>query len=249
MLSAPLGARPGRDAESVDAAMGRAAVRLSVHERLVDLSAAHGHATLDGIPRSEIIGSAAPPRAVNLVDLERVAFATPGVSLARARALSGVDVDVPCAEAPGTVSVVVVPFLPRGRPTPTADLIALVARHLARHKTVGTRIRVAGPTYTAVAIAASVARTEGVDRVRLRAVVERAIRTFLDPLTGGPDGHGWPFGRDVNRTELMAVIAAVPGVDLVTEARVTADPCDSCPNACVPDGSLVSVSSLTVEVT
>jgi predicted phage baseplate assembly protein len=146
------------------------------------------------------------------------------------------------------VSVVVVPFLPRGRPTPTPDLLAQVARHLARHKTVGTRLRVAGPTYTAVAIAASVVRTEGVDRLRLRAAIERAIRTFLDPLSGGPDGNGWPFGRDVNRTELMAVIAAVTGVDLVTEARVTADPCDSCPNACVPDDSLVSISSLTVEV-
>jgi hypothetical protein len=51
--------------------MGRAAVRLSVHERLVDLAAAHGSATLDGIPRSEIVGSPMPPRAVTLLDLER----------------------------------------------------------------------------------------------------------------------------------------------------------------------------------
>jgi len=248
-LSAPLGAQPGRDAESVDDAMGRAAVRLSVHERLVDLAAAHGSETLDGIPRLEIIGSPTPPRAVTLLDLERIGFATPGVSLARARALGGVDVDVPCAEAPGTVSVVVVPFLPRGRPHPTGDLIARVARHLARHKTVGTRIRVAGPSYTAVNIVASAVGADGSDRVRTRTSIERAIRTFLDPLLGGPDGRGWPFGRDVYRTELMTVVGAVPGVDLVTDVRVTADPCDACPNACVPDGSLVTVSSLSVEVT
>jgi predicted phage baseplate assembly protein len=229
--------------------MGRAAVRLSVHERLVDLAAAHGSETLDGIPRLEIIGSPTPTRAVTLLDLERIGFATPGVSLARARALGGVDVDVPCAEAPGTVSVVVVPFLPRGRPHPTGDLIARVARHLARHKTVGTRIRVAGPSYTAVNIVASAVGADGSDRVRTRTSIERAIRTFLDPLLGGPDGRGWPFGRDVYRTELMTVVGAVPGVDLVTDVRVTADPCDACPNACVPDGSLVTVSSLSVEVT
>lgn len=248
-LSAPLGARPGRDVESVDAAMGRAAVRLSVHERLVDLAAAHGSPTLDGIARSDIVGSPTPSRAVTLLDLERIAFATPGATLARARALAGVDVDVACAEAPGTVSVVVVPFLPLGRPQPTADLIARVARQLARHKTLGTRIRVAGPTYTAVDIAATVAGTEGADRVRTRVAIERAIRTFLDPLVGGPDDQGWPFGRDVYRTELMTVVGAVPGVDLVTQVRVTADPCDACPNACVPEGSLVTISSLDVEVT
>jgi Baseplate J-like protein len=248
-LSAPLGPRPGRDAESVDAAMGRAAVRLSVHERLVDLAAAHHSSSLDGIPRQEVIESPTPPRAVTLLDLERIAFATPGASLARARALGGIDVDVACAGAPGTVSVVVVPFLPRRRPQPTPDLVARVARQLAAHKTVGTRIRVAGPTYTAVDIAASVAATEGSDRVRTRAAIERAIRTFLDPLVGGPDGQGWPFGRDVYRTELMTVVGAVPGVELVTDVRVTADPCDACPNACVPDGALVNISSLAVEVT
>jgi Baseplate J-like protein len=248
-LSAPLGARPGRDAESVDDAMGRAAITLSVHERLVDLAAAHSSSTLDGIPRSKIIGSPTPPRAVTLLDLERIAFATPGASLARAHALGGVDVDVPCAEAPGTVSVVVVPFLPRQRPQPTADLIARVSRQLARHRTVGTRIRVAGPTYTAVDVVASVVGAEGADPVKTRTGIERAIRTFLDPLVGGPDGQGWPFGRDVYRTELMTVVGAVPGVELVTDVRVTADPCDACPNACVPDGSLVSLRSLRVEVT
>jgi hypothetical protein len=248
-LSAPLGARPGQDAESVDDAMARAAIRLAVHERLVDLASGLSSSTLDGVPRSKIIASPAPPRAVTLLDLERIAFATPGAWLARVRALGGVDLDVPCAEAPGTVSVVVVPFLPRERPQPTAELIARVARQLARHRTMGTRIRVSGPTYTAVDVAASVVGADGADPVKTRTWIERAIRTFLDPLVGGPDGQGWPFGRDVYRTELMTVVGAVPGVDLVTDVRVTADPCDACPNACVPAGSLVSVSSLSVEVT
>jgi hypothetical protein len=248
VLSAPLGVRDGRDAESLDEALGRAAVRLSAHERLVDLMAAYGVEFLGQVPRTQLLAAAVPARAVTLPDLERVAFATPGTELARVRALADVDLDVRCASAPGTVSVTIVPFLPVGRPEPTPELIACVARQLARHKTLGTRIRLSGPTYTTVDVAASVVVTRGTDPDKTRTSVERAIRTFLDPLIGGPDGRGWPFGRDVYRTEVMTVVGGVPGVELVADVSVVTDRCDACPNACVPDGALVTLGSLDVEV-
>jgi hypothetical protein len=142
----------------------------------------------------------------------------------------------------------IVPFLPLGRPEPTSELIACVAQQLARAKTLGTRIRVFGPTYTAVDVAASVRAAKGADPSRIRTSIERAIRAFLDPLIGGPDGRGWPFGRDVYRTEVMTVIGAVPGVELVADVRVATGSEDRCASACVPDGGLVAISSLRVEV-
>jgi hypothetical protein len=247
-LSAPVEPRPGRRAETIDEALGRAAVRLSAHERLVELAERHGATTLDAVPRDQVLQSPVPARAATTLDYERLAFATPCVQLARVRAFRDTDLDVPCADAPGTLSVVVVPFLPRGEPTPAPQVLTLVARQLAASRTLGTRLRVRGPTYVGVCVAVSVVPSPGVDRARLTGEIEAAVRRFLDPLVGGPRGRGWPFGRDVYRAELMHVVSGVPGVHLVAEMRVSTDPCDACPNACVPDGALVRVDALDVEV-
>ena len=172
----------------------------------------------------------------------------PEPALARVRAFADLDLNVRCADAPGTVSVIIVPYLPIGRPAPTDELLSRVTRHLADRKTLGTRIRVFGPGYTSVDVAASVTVTRGIDRQRAKATIEQAIRIFLDPVVGGPGGRGWPFGRDVYRTEIMALVGELPGVELVTDVRVASDSTEACANACVPDGNLVRVGSLDVEV-
>ena len=247
-LASPVEPLAGGPAESLDEALGRAAVCLSAHERLVELAERHATTTLDGVPRAQVLESPAPARASNTLDYERLAFATPGARLARVRAFRDVDLDVPCVDAPGTLSLVVVPFLPVGEPTPTSGLLGLVACWLGARRTLGTRLRVRGPTYVGVSMSVAVLASEGVDRTRLSREVDRAVRRFLDPLVGGPAGRGWPFGRDVYRAELMQVVSAVPGVELVVDVEVSTDPCDACPNACVPPGALVRVDALDVEV-
>ncbi|HEX5604440.1 MAG TPA: hypothetical protein VFX63_17890, partial [Pyrinomonadaceae bacterium] len=45
----------------------------------------------------------------------------------------------------------------------------------------------------------------------------RALKDFLDPVSGGPEkGKGWPFGRSVFTSEVSQLLAKVPGVDFVT---------------------------------
>jgi hypothetical protein len=41
----------------------------------------------------------------------------------------------------------------------------------------------------------------------------RALRRFLDPLLGGENGKGWPFGRAVYVSELYGLLDALPGVE------------------------------------
>jgi hypothetical protein len=54
------------------------------------------------------------------------------------------------------------------------------------------------------------------DRVtNVQADVQQRVAAFLHPLTGGFDGHGWDFGRRPHRSDLYALIEAVPGVDHV----------------------------------
>jgi hypothetical protein len=50
-----------------------------------------------------------------------------------------------------------------------------------------------------------------------------ALNLFLDPRLGGPDGLGWPFGRNVIRPEIMQIICAVAGVAYVTSLTLSAD--------------------------
>ena len=63
----------------------------------------------------------------------------------------------------------------------------------------------------------------GVDPDRLRAAIVKALDDFLDPLRGGPEGCGWPFGRDVYRSEVLQVIDGVQGVDCVSELALRGD--------------------------
>ena len=56
-----------------------------------------------------------------------------------------------------------------------------------------------------------------------RRVRSPALKAYLDPLTGGPAGLGWPFGRSVYRAEILQLIANTPGVDFVVSISLTAD--------------------------
>jgi hypothetical protein len=64
----------------------------------------------------------------------------------------------------------------------------------------------------------------GVDTDKVRREAHDALYRHLDPLTGGANGTGWPFGRPVQSGEVFAVLQRVPGVELVDE--VTLHPAD-----------------------
>jgi hypothetical protein len=48
----------------------------------------------------------------------------------------------------------------------------------------------------------------------------RALRRFLDPLCGGHDGKGWPFGRAVYVSELYALLDPLPGIESLDEVVI-----------------------------
>ena len=63
-------------------------------------------------------------------------------------------------------------------------------------------------------------------RVRIECPVPvDALYAYLDPIHGGPDGTGWPFGRPVTAGELNAVLQQLRGTELVEDLRIFgADP-------------------------
>jgi hypothetical protein len=239
----------GADRETPNHAAGRAVEALWAHERLLELCPPGQGATLDGLERDRVLALAAPVRATTLLDYERLALDVPGAPVARARAWAGLDPNYPCLKASGTVAVIVVPWLPRRCPQPSQGLIAAVRGFLNRRRIVGTRLVVVGPHYLKVSVRATVAVQPGSRRDRVREAVAAALDGFLDPLHGGPEGRGWPFGRDVYRAEILEAIDRAPGVDHVEALELIPDSGTAqCGNLCVGPFWLVTPGKHTIQL-
>lgn len=190
-----------------------------------------------------------PQRAVTLDDTRWLSFQTPGVRLARVAAIANVHPAYPCMKAPGIVTVIVLPGLPEGRPQPSAGLLGAVRAYLAPRRVLGTRLIVTGPRYAELSVQARVQAGVGVSLTEVRDRIVAALDRFFDPLIGGPSGDGWPFGRDIYRTEVLQVIDETPGVDHVLSLELIGD-CGEpgCGNLCIGPLSLVAAGQHQIEV-
>ena len=205
-IAAGAPAAGGAAAETVAHAAGRAAAELWSHERLVNLAEDAGVDTLDQLDRASVLARVAPPRAATLLDFERLALEAAGTRVGRARAFGGIDGRYPGLSAPGTVTVVVVAGLPSSRPVPSTALLDLLAGYLGRRKTLGTRLVVVGPTYIEIGVRAALQLFTGADPASVGAAATARLAGYLDPISGGPAGRGWPFGRDVYRSEILQLL-------------------------------------------
>jgi predicted phage baseplate assembly protein len=153
--------------------------------------------------------------------------------------------------APGWVTVIIVPQGQEPRPQPSLELREQVHDYLTA-RTPGTlaraRVAVIGPTYRPVGVAALVTprvRGEaGVVAERVKATLE----TFLHPLTGGPEGHGWDFGRDVFLSDVAATLEAVSGVDYVRQLDLLLDEAPVGARVEIPEDQIVVAGTLRIEM-
>ena len=190
-----------------------------------------------------------PQRAVTLQDYESLAMRTPGVQLARVTARANLHPSFPCFKALGMITVMILPNLPGPRPAPSPGLRQTVAAYLNRRRIIGTRVEVVGPTYLQVAVRARVRACTGVNKANLQQKIATTLNNFLHPLQGGPDKTGWPFGRDVYRTEILQVIDEVLGVDHVLALELIPEGCEpQCGNVCLSPTSLVTAGQHEIEV-
>lgn len=129
------------------------------------------------------------------------------------------------AEQPNHTSVVVVPFGAVPQPQPSQQLKDVVAQYLDSRRLVTNVIHVVGPRYVAVRVQMTVvmtADTPPAQEATVRGSLQRAVAAFLHPLTGGPDGKGWPFGRNVYVSEIYDILDRQRGVDYVKRTEIPA---------------------------
>jgi predicted phage baseplate assembly protein len=166
-------------------------------------------------------------RAVTAEDYEQLARrAAPGI--ARVRCIPATT----AAEA-GGVRVLVVPAAAVGEDhrlrfedlVPDEQMLSLVAEDLDRRRPVGARVVIEPPYYQGVTVVARLTARPRFSAQALRDEALMALYQYFDPITGGPDGDGWPFGRPVQAGEVYAVLQRLRGTDLVDEVLVfAADP-------------------------
>jgi predicted phage baseplate assembly protein len=115
------------------------------------------------------------------------------------------------------------------RPTPSAELIERVDRHLRRRSAATFDLWVAGPGWLRVDVEAELVPVSFELATDVDNAVRGRLRAFLHPLTGRLDARGWPLGRRVFRSDLQAVVEATPGVDHVRVLTVTEEATDPSP--------------------
>ncbi|HEY0696897.1 MAG TPA: putative baseplate assembly protein, partial [Micromonospora sp.] len=198
-----------------------------------------------------VTNRAAATGGVDAESLENVKARGPLVLRSRDRAVTTHDYEllareaapearrVHCVEADGDsplVRVLVVPALGEHSGSeddglrfaslkPRQDTLDRIRDCLDARRCVGARVLVEPPFYQGVTVAA---RLRADPRTAAAAVRERALRAlygYLDPIGGGPQECGWPFGRRVSSGDIHAVLQRVADVHLVEDVLLfAADP-------------------------
>jgi predicted phage baseplate assembly protein len=131
---------------------------------------------------------------------------------------------------PGEVTVLVLPEPHALREPPAGAPIELdgalhsnVVHYLDARRLLGTQLEVRGPLIVPVSIEVSMSVSVSSDPGRLeriRLAAEQTLYRFLDPYTGGESGQGWPFGRQLHRSELYSLLHRLPGVQSIDQVRI-----------------------------
>ncbi|MDX3663345.1 putative baseplate assembly protein [Streptomyces sp. ID05-26A] len=135
---------------------------------------------------------------------------------------------VRCAPGDDGVRVLVVPAVPQHEEPNFAALqvdqetLERIARHLDARRCVGARVSVEPPFYQGVTVVADLKARPGTPTEAVRARAMDALAAHLDPIRGGADGTGWPFGRPVHSGEVYAVLQRIQGVELVEDVKLFA---------------------------
>lgn len=224
----------------------------------------------DAIRRAQLLVSeryrAVTAHDYELLVLERMAELEPGLR-GRAIVLNNVDLEVtpdPIENLaqitkPGHLTVIVVPrcegmtgvycdLSAAPLPVPTSALLSEIDALLRERRLLTTRTHAVAPLYLPVELEAFIVLEPNAD-ADVVARIEAATRAFYDPLDGGPDGTGWPIGRDVYRSEFFQILESTEGVDYVDRIRLAVSGGEGRDvNLSVQPWQLVNLESITVHL-
>jgi predicted phage baseplate assembly protein len=182
----------GMDAESLDSAMTRAPAMLRSRERAVTES------------DFEFLARQALPAATSRVKCLQPRPAEAG------------------RVAPGQIYVLVIPKVMNPSHHIRAEELELddkqmatLSEYLDERRLLTTRLDIRAPAYRWVSVTVELRESPGYSREEVEAEVLSRLYRYLNPLVGGPDDEGWPFGRDLFVSDVYQSLQGTPNVQFI----------------------------------
>lgn len=160
-------------------------------------------------------------RAVSEADYEFLAMQAFPESIGRVKCLQPRAVEGGKV-IPGQVYMLVVPrvphpegYLPAEQLELNKDIITALKAYLDERRLLTTRLDVRSPAYQWITVKVKLRATPGSDVEKLKAEVLRRLYRFINPLTGGPEGKGWPFDRPLYVSDVYQCLQGTPDIQFI----------------------------------
>ncbi len=155
-------------------------------------------------------------RAVTAADYEYLAkVAAPG-AVQRVHALQPPTVNT------GEVKVLIVPrvntpnaYIPADELELAEDVRLAIHTYLDERRLISTRLDVLPPAYFWIATRVRLRVRSFANPDTVRAAAEARLFEYMNPITGGPEGTGWPFGRTIYMSDVISALQGVPGIEVI----------------------------------
>jgi predicted phage baseplate assembly protein len=165
-------------------------------------------------------------RAVTETDFEVLAMeASP--SVARAKCVQPREIAGSEEPPPGVIFLLVIPTISTAEERIPSEQLELsqelkreVKSYLDERRLLTSSLVVSEPRYSWVSVEAKVRVKAKYDPVQVTEDIKKELYRFINPLYGGPEGNGWPFGRDLIVSEVYSRIQSVDGVEYVEHADI-----------------------------
>jgi uncharacterized phage protein gp47/JayE len=161
-----------------------------------------------------------PYRAVTSGDYEKIALNTPGLRVAKAKAIPLYEPGMlayPKNKAEGKVTVAVLPYSEDVKPIPSEGFLKTVKSYLNKHRLITTEIYVIPPEYIKVSVIATIIVESGI--IAGPDIIVKALNRILNPI----DKQGWDFGRTVFKSDIYEAINEIKGVEYIRDLWINVE--------------------------
>jgi predicted phage baseplate assembly protein len=122
----------------------------------------------------------------------------------------------------GQIFVLIIPRVPRPKGyiepdllTPNEADVAALTEYLDERRLLTTQLNVRAPEYEWVSVKVFLRPIPGASEANVEAQILNRLYRFLNPLSGGPQGQGWPFGHSLFVSEVYQCLQGIPDVQFI----------------------------------
>ncbi len=160
-------------------------------------------------------------KAVTCEDYEELAKMTPGLRVAKVKAIPLFEPGLkgyPDNHVKAKVCVVAVPFSTVEKPLPSKQFLENMRRHLDKFRLITTEVEVIPPEYVKITVSAVVVVEQHINLNSQK--IKDALKEMLSPVGGGEESEGWDFGRTVYKGDIYGRIKQISGVEYVRDLKI-----------------------------